>query len=84
LFHRKICGNGNTNTFYSKATIAGFLTLKELFKMDKPIVEVDEIIELEEGGATVMLYLNEPARSMLLEDKILDILRERINEMETE
>lgn len=49
--------------------------------MDKPIVEVDEIIELDEGGATVMLYLNEFARAILLEDKILDILREKMKEM---
>lgn len=48
---------------------------------EKPIIEVDEIIELDEGGATVMLYMNEPARKLLLENKILDILRDKMNEI---
>jgi hypothetical protein len=52
--------------------------------MDEPIVEVDEVIELEDGGATVMIYLNESARTLLLQDKLLDIIRNAVKELETE
>lgn len=45
-------------------------------------IEVEDIIEEEDGGAVIILNLNEPARDFLIGEGIRSILTNKISNME--
>ena len=49
---------------------------------EKIFIDVVDVIEEENGGATIVMKLNEPAREFLIQEGVLSILRNKISGME--